>query len=71
MGDFMFQQKCMERLDRMLAGGTTLLFVSHSSDQVRRLCQRAIWLDHGVKRGDGPSDEVCSMYEEAMRKGEA
>ena len=71
VGDFMFQQKCMERLDRMLAGGTTLLFVSHSSDQVRRLCQRAIWLDHGVKRGDGPSDEVCSMYEEAMRKGEA
>ena len=71
VGDFMFQQKCMERLDRMLANGTTLLFVSHSSEQVQRLCQRAIWLDHGVKRGDGPADEVCAMYEEAMRNGEA
>ena len=71
VGDFMFQQKCMERLDRMLANGTTLLFVSHSSEQVQRLCQRAIWLDHGVKRGDGPADEFCAMYEEAMRNGEA
>lgn len=71
VGDFMFQQKCMDRLDRMLANGTTLLFVSHSSEQVRRLCQRAIWLDHGVKRGDGPADEVCAMYEEAMQRGEA
>ena len=32
---------------------------------------KAIWLDHGVKRGDGPADEVCTMYEEAMRNGEA
>ena len=71
VGDFMFQQKCMDRLDRMLANGTTLLFVSHSSEQVRRLCQRAIWLDHGVKRGDGPADEVCALYEEAMQRGEA
>ena len=71
VGDFMFQQKCMDRLDRMLANGTTLLFVSHSSEQVRRLCQRAIWLDHGVKRGDGPADEVCAMYEETMQRGEA
>ena len=71
VGDFMFQQKCMERLHKMLNAGTTLLFVSHSSEQVRQLCQRAIWLDHGVKRGDGPADEVCTMYEEAMRNGEA
>lgn len=70
VGDFMFQHKCLERLDHMLANGTTLLFVSHSSQQVRKLCQRAIWLDHGVKRGDGPVNEVCTEYEEAMRRGE-
>ena len=70
VGDFMFQQKCLERLNRMLANGTTLLFVSHSSQQVRKLCTRAIWLDHGVKRGDGPVNEVCTEYEEAMRRGE-
>lgn len=71
VGDFMFQQKCQKRLKKMLDGGATLLFVSHDSNLVRQLCQRAVWLDHGVKRGDGPSDEVCTMYEEAMRKGEA
>ena len=48
VGDFMFQQKCLDRLDHMLANGTTLLFVSHSSQQVRKLCTRAIWLDHGA-----------------------
>ena len=71
VGDFMFQQKCMKRLEGMLADGSTLLFVSHASDTVRSLCGRAVWLDHGVKRADGPSDEVCTAYEQAMQAGEA
>lgn len=71
VGDFMFQQKCMKRLEGMLSDGTTLLFVSHDSNAVRSLCNRAIWLDHGVKRADGPADTVCTQYEEAMRAGNA
>ncbi len=71
VGDFMFQHKCLMRLNEMLQKGTTLLFVSHSSEQVRMLCKRAIWLDHGVIRGDGPADEVCAQYEQAMQNGEA
>ena len=71
VGDFMFQQKCMKRLEGMLADGSTLLFVSHASDTVRSLCGRAVWLDHGVKRADGPSDEVYTAYEQAMQAGEA
>lgn len=71
VGDFMFQQKCMKRLERMLSQGTTLLFVSHDSNAVRNLCDRAVWLDHGVKRADGPADAVCTEYEEAMRAGKA
>ena len=71
VGDFMFQQKCMKRLEGMLADGSTLLFISHASDTVRSLCGRAVWLDHGVKRADGPSDEVCTAYEQAMQAGEA
>ena len=61
----------MKRLEGMLADGSTLLFVSHASDTVRSLCSRAVWLDHGVKRADGPSDEVCTAYEQAMQAGEA
>lgn len=70
VGDFMFQQKCQKRLADMLAGDTTLLFVSHNSQQVQELCRRAIWLDHGVVRGDGPSAEICAAYESAMQRGE-
>ena len=48
----------------------TLLFVSHDINQVQQLCQRSIWLDHGVLRGDGPSREVCADYVRAMEAGE-
>ena len=68
VGDFMFQQKCLDRLDHMLANGTTLLFVSHSSDQVRRLCSRAIWLNHGVVMEDGPADVVYDKYAAMMEQ---
>ena len=70
VGDFMFQHKCHERMEQMLSGGTTLLFVSHSIEQVKQLCKRAIWIDHGRIRGDGPAAEVCDAYVEAMQRGE-
>lgn len=69
VGDFMFQQKCHRRMEEMLSNGTTLLFVSHDINQVQQLCQRAVWLDHGVLRGDGPSREVCADYVRAMEAG--
>ena len=70
VGDFMFQHKCHERMEQMLSGGTTLLFVSHSIEQVKQLCKRAIWIDRGRIRGDGPAAEVCDAYVEAMQRGE-
>lgn len=66
VGDFMFQQKCHRRMEEMLAGGTTLLFVSHDADQVKKLCRRAIWLDHGNVMDDGPAETVCDEYVWAM-----
>ena len=70
VGDFMFQQKCHDRMEQMLSGGTALLFVSHDINQVKQLCKRAIWIDHGHLRGDGPSAEVCDAYVAAMQRGE-
>ena len=70
VGDFMFQQKCHQRMAQMLSGGTTLLFVSHDINQVKQLCKRAIWIDHGRVRGDGPAGEVCDAYVAAMQRGE-
>lgn len=63
VGDAAFQQKCMERIMQMKAEGRTLLFVSHAPGAVRALCERAVWLDHGVARMDGTADEVLDGYE--------
>ncbi len=66
VGDFMFQQKCYERMEKMLSGGTTLLFVSHDAEQVKKLCSRAIWLEHGHVMADGKAEQVCEEYRAAM-----
>jgi len=66
VGDFMFQQKCHRRMEEMLSGGTTLLFVSHDAEQVQRLCRRAVWLDKGRLMADGDAQEVCGQYRLAM-----
>ena len=62
VGDYLFQQKCMERMNRMLSGGTTLLFVSHNINTVRKLCDHAVWLDHGVAKMSGDVNTVCDAY---------
>ena len=64
VGDFKFQQKCKERMAQLMAGGTTLLFVSHSAEQVKELCEKAVWIDHGELRAFGNTEEVYRMYEE-------
>ena len=50
VGDFLFQQKCERRIAEMMSGGTTVLIVSHSIEQIERLCSRILWLDHGKTR---------------------
>lgn len=69
VGDFMFQQKCAQRMDEMLSNGTTLIFVSHDAEQVKRLCNRVIWLKHGKVMDDGPTEKVCEEYRIALEEG--
>ena len=64
VGDYNFRRRCQERMQQMLAGGTTLLFVSHNIQTVKNLCDNAIWLDKGVVRMAGPSEIVCNAYKE-------
>lgn len=66
VGDYKFRQKCMNRMEELLSGGTTLLYVSHNIDEVKRLCDHAIWLDHGVTRMAGEVNEVCDAYMKEM-----
>lgn len=62
VGDFAFQQKCEKRMKEMLKNGTTLLYVSHSIDSVKKLCNRTIWLEKGYVIMDGKSEIVCEEY---------
>lgn len=67
VGDYAFQQKCEKRMKGMLEGGTTLLFVSHSIDSVRSLCDHALWLDKGNVRLKGEVEDVCDAYMQALQ----
>lgn len=62
VGDASFQEKCKLRMQKMLENGTTLLFVSHNCEQVKQMCERAIWLDRGNLIADGQSQKICEMY---------
>ena len=65
VGDFRFQEKCEQRIQTMINKGTTILFVSHSIQQVRRICNKIVWLDHGHLKRWGDADEICDEYERA------
>lgn len=62
-GDRLFQQKCEKRMGDLLDGGTTLLFVSHSTAAIRRMCNKVLWLDHGKIVKAGNTDEIMDEYE--------
>lgn len=63
VGDFRFQEKCEKRINELVhEHGTTLLFVSHSIEQVERVCERALWIEKGEMRMQGPVKEVCEAY---------
>ncbi len=62
VGDVNFRKKCNERMEELLSGGTTLLYVSHNIDSVKHLCDHAIWLDHGDVIMSGDSETVCNAY---------
>ena len=66
VGDFAFQQKCKERMEHLLSNGTTLLFVSHSIEQVKELCSKAIWIDNGEVRAIGDTYSVSQEYISSM-----
>ena len=69
VGDEAYQQKCLARMERFRAKGTTILFVSHSLESIRSICDRAIWIDEGRVRWSGPVDEVARAYRETVAHG--
>lgn len=62
VGDAQFQEKSRKRMLELMGGGTTVLFVSHSIEQIREMCNRVVWLEQGRVQADGEAEEVCDKY---------
>lgn len=65
VGDIAFQAKSEAKMLDMIGGGTTVLFVSHSAEQVKKMCDTVVWLDHGVVQKIG-GKEICDEYYQYM-----
>src|SRR5712672_1898964 len=66
VGDFHFRTKCLGKMGDVARTGRTIILVSHQLNQIRRLCQRVVWLDGGTVRETGPTAEVIGAYEREM-----
>jgi lipopolysaccharide transport system ATP-binding protein len=66
VGDLEFQKKCLGKMKEVSQGGRTVVFVSHQMNQIRRLCEKVVWLDGGQIREMGATAEVVGAYECAM-----
>jgi ABC-type polysaccharide/polyol phosphate transport system ATPase subunit len=66
VGDATFQEKCFRALEQLKGRGTTILFVSHDADSVRRFCDRAVLISGGLLEDIGPADEVVDHYERQL-----
>lgn len=63
VGDADFQEKSRARMMELMTGGTTVFFVSHSMEQIRSMCKRVVWLEHGCVQAIGDAGDVCDQYE--------
>jgi ABC-type polysaccharide/polyol phosphate transport system ATPase subunit len=71
VGDFAFQKKCLGKMGEVARAGRTIVLVSHQMNQIRRLCEKVIWMDGGTIRQSGPTAEVAGAYEAAVNSGSA
>ena len=65
VGDFRFQQKCIDRIQGMMNEGTTVLFVSHSIEQVEAICNKVAWIKSGELHMFGDAKEICEIYKQS------
>lgn len=68
VGDIKFQEKSKNKMMKMIKGGTTVLYVSHSLQSIKDLCTKVVWLDHGHVIKIGDPEEICKEYYEEQMK---
>ena len=69
VGDGAFRQKSEEKMREIIKNGATTLFVSHSLDQVKKLCNKVLWLEKGKQRAFGDAGDICGIYGEFLKNG--
>ena len=62
VGDVPFQKKSFQKMQELMSGGATVIYVSHNIESVQEMCQRAIWLEHGKIYMDGSATDVCKTF---------
>ena len=68
VGDIHFKQKSYNKMKELISDeNRTVIIVSHSSNTLRTLCDRVIWINEGVMMGDGDANEIVDKYEEFMK----
>lgn len=70
VGDTRFQVKCIDKMRELQESGTTILFVTHAIEQIKRFCTRAIWIKNGEVVEDGEASQVVDIYDNFMKYGE-
>lgn len=68
VGDAAFQEKSAAKMKEIIAGGAATILVSHSTEQIRSMCNRVLWLDHGEQVALGPAEDICARYQEFQSK---
>ena len=63
VGDYRFQEKCEQRIRKMIEKGVTIIMVSHDNDLIQKLCTKVVWLNHGKVKAIGDTQKICSEYE--------
>ena len=68
VGDGAFRVKSEKKRQSIISGGTTTLFVSHSLEQIRRLCNKVLWIEKGKQIAFGETKNICDEYAKSIRK---
>lgn len=68
VGDIKFQEKSKNKMMEMITGGTTVLYVSHSLESIKELCDRVVWIEHGKMIKIGKAKEICDEYYKKQMK---
>ena len=68
VGDSAFMEKAQARLEQLVYRSRILIVAPHSTQELKRFCNKALWLEHGIMKMYGPLDDVSAAYQESFKR---